>query len=370
MSNKLSFSKISSYSICGERYRLHYIEKLREKWARASLLFGSAIDESLNSLLENRDLDKAKQIFLKTWNFQYVNNKMTALKNNPDIVYASADLDLDLIELTEENRKWLKEFEDFKSQNKWDYISEEDRSTYNSFCWESMKAKGLLILENYSTKVLPQFLSVTAIQHKTELVNGDGDSVTQVLDFIATLHDGSVVLFDNKTTSNLSYYPDDAPATSQQLVSYYYNNKQKFGITAVGFVAIQKLVIKNKTKTCTKCGFDGTESRAKTCDQEHPGMVVKRGKEVEGMVRCNGEWDVKMNPEVAIKLIVNPVPDASVDLVLSAFDEANHGIKTGNFYKNLTVCKNIYGSPCTYYNLCWKGKDEELVKLEDNKKSS
>lgn len=368
--NKLSFSKISSYSICGERYRLHYLENLREKWARASLLFGSAIDEALNTLLETRDLEKSKQVFLKTWNFQYVNKKMTALKNCPEVVYAAADLDLDLIDITLEDREWLKEFEDYKSQNKWDFIDATERAAYNGFCWESMKAKGLLILENYFNKVLPQFVSVTAVQYKTELVNSDGDSVTQVLDFVATLQDGSVVLFDNKTTSNLSYYPDDAPATSQQLVSYYYNNKEKFGITAVGFVAIQKMILKNKTKVCSKCNANGTESRARSCDAEYPGMVVKRGKEVEGMVRCGGEWDVTLNPEVLIKLIVNPVPEASIDLVLSAFDEANHGIKAQNWYKNLTVCKNIYGSPCTFYNKCWKGKDDELIKLEDSKKTA
>lgn len=367
MANKLSFSKISSYSICGERYRLHYIEKLREKWARASLLFGSAIDDALNTLLETNSEVKAVEVFMKKWNFQFVNNKMTSLKNNPNVVYAGADLDLDLITISEEDKAWLKEFEDFKSVNKWDYVPEADRARYNSICWESMKVKGLLILSNYVKKVLPQFASVTAIQHKTELVNSDGDSVTQVLDFVATLQDGSVVLFDNKTTSNLTYYPDDAPGTSQQLLSYYYNNKEKFSLTAVGFVAMQKNIMKNKTKVCSKCNSDGTESRARSCDKEYPGMVVKRGKEVEGMVRCDGAWDVTLNPEVLIKIIVNPVSEAAMDLVLSAFDEANNGIKTENWYKNLSVCKNIYGSPCTFYSKCWKGKDDELIKLDEKK---
>ncbi len=83
------------------------------------------------------------------------------------------------------------------------------------------------------------------------------------------------------------------------------------------------------------------------------------------MVRCGGEWNITINPEAAIKIIINTVSDAAVDLVLSTFDEANHGIKNQVFYKNLSVCKNIYGSPCEYYSLCWKGKDDDLVKLED-----
>jgi hypothetical protein len=370
MANRLSFSKISSYSICGERYRLRYEAKLTEKYARASLLFGSALDEALNSLLADQDLEKAKAAFDKKWSFQYVHGKYVSLSENPIVVYAERDLDLDLIETSEDEQLWLTEFKEFKKTKKWDQIAEEDRSKYNLICWKSMKVKGHLILENYVTKVLPSFVSVTGIQHQSEITNGDGDTIIQYLDFVATLQDGSVVLMDNKSTSDLKYYEDDSPGTSQQLVSYYYANKEKFGLTAVGFVAMQKSIIKNKTKTCSKCKADGTESRARSCDKEHPGMVVKRGKEVEGMVRCGGEWDVKMDPEVAIKIIVNPVTEAAEDLVLTAFDHANEGIKNKNWYRNLTVCKNIYGSPCEYYNLCWKGKDEELIQLEDNYKRS
>lgn len=367
MANRLSFSKISSYSTCGTMYKHRYVDKLQEKYLRASLCFGSALDEALNSLLVDRDLDKAKAAFQKKWAFQYVRGTYTSLCDHPDFVYSERDLDLDLIPVTEEEVEWIKEFKEHKKVNKWDHIDEEKRKRYNHYCWRSLEQKGLIILESYHAKVLPQFVKVEGVQHMSEMTNEEGDTVVQYLDFVAHLSDGSVVLMDNKSTSDLKYYEDDSPGTSQQLISYYYNNKEKFGLTAVGFVAMQKNLIKNKTKVCSKCGLDGTESRAKSCDKEVFAIVTKRGKEVEEKVRCGGEWQVTLKPEALIKVIVNPVTDAAVDLVLSAFDEANQGIKQGNYYRNLSICKNIYGSPCPYYKLCWQGKDDDLIKVEDKK---
>lgn len=365
MSRKLSYSAINTYSTCGQKYYWHYIQGYREKWQRASLLFGSAIDKALNNLLEERSYDKSLAVFEKEWNFQFVNKKYTSLFSNPDIVYGARDLDLDLIETSEEDQTWLAEFENHKKSRKWEEISEEDRTKYNTFCWKSLCIKGLIIIKSYNEKILPQFQSVTGIQHKSELTNSDGDSVVQYLDFIATFQDGSVVLMDNKTTSSLDYYKDDSPGKSQQLLSYFYTNREAFSLGGVGYVAICKQIVKNKTKKCSKCNEDGTETKARTCDKEYPGKVIKRKKEVDGMIRCDGEWDVTMNPEAAIKVIVNTPKEKSIDLVLSTFDEANNGIKNEVYYKNLAVCDNQYGSPCPFRALCWEGSTEDLTKKED-----
>ncbi len=362
MSNKLSFSKISSYSICGERYRLRYEEGLQEKWSRASLLFGSAMDKTLNNLLEKRNLAEAKAIFEKEWAFGWINKKLTPLMGNPNMLYSNSDYDKDLVDVDAESQLHYDSIADAKKSKTWEELDEADRIFYNTMNWESLRVKGHIIIDSYFTKVLPQFVRVTAIQHEAHLVNSAGDTLIQYLDFVAELADGSVVLFDNKTTSNLMYYDDDAPGTSQQLVSYYFNNKEEFGLTAVGFVAMQKQIIKNKTKICSKCNHDGSEGSARTCDQEYPGIVQKRGKDVEALVRCKGDWIVDIDPECAIKIIVNPVTEAAVDLVMSTFDEANNGITNKIWYKNLNVCKNIYGSPCEYYNHCWKGDDSDLIK--------
>jgi len=347
-------------------YYNHYRLGYREKWIRSSLIFGSAIDQALNELLGSKDLDKAKQVFEKNWNFSFINKKYTSLKGNPDILFSSKDLDTDLHPLSPEEEAWIAEFEEHKAAKPWAEIDTEKRVKYNSFMWDSLKAKALIILRDYHAKILPQFIAVTGIQHQSTLTNPAGDSVVQYLDFIATLQDGSVVLMDNKTTSSMHYYTDDSPGTSPQLLSYYYVNKEAFGLSAVGYVVILKNILKNKTKVCAACGLDGTESRAKTCDKEVVKLVTKRGKEVEGKERCGGEWSVTIHPEAAIKIIVNPVQEKAQDLVLSALDEANNGIKSEVWYKNLSICKNIYGSPCKFYNLCWKGDDSDLVKQEES----
>jgi hypothetical protein len=170
--------------------------------------------------------------------------------------------------------------------------------------------------------------------------------------------DGRKVLFDNKTTSSLSYYDDDSPGTSQQLISYFYNNQTTFNLDAVGFVVMVKAIKKNKTKTCTKCGAIAEEgSRVKTCAVElDPGSKKSR---------CNGDFNVVLDPECVIQTFIGEVTEAAQNLVLSTFDEANNGISQGLWYKNLSVCKNIYGSPCEFFGLCWKGDDSGLIKKDE-----
>lgn len=362
---KLSYSSINTYTTCGEKYRLHYLEGYREKWQRASLLFGSAMDQALNDLLVNKDVVKAHEIFDKNWNFQFVNKKYTALKGLPSIVFSDADLDVDFVEITEEDKAWVKEFKDFKKTKKWNEIEEQDRIKYNTFCWESLKQKGHILIDSYNKKILPQFVRVFAVQHQADLTNSDGDTLVQFVDFCAELTDGSIVLMDNKTTSKMSYFSEEHAATSQQLISYFFNLREKFNLQAVGYAVMSKEILKNKEKKCLKCGFEGNESKARNCPNELPGKVMKRGKEVEEMVRCSGEWEVKLNPEADCKIFVSPVTETAIDLVLSTFDEANHGIKSKNYYKNLSVCGNQYGSKCVFYNKCWRGDDTNLVKKEE-----
>ena len=51
--NKLSFSQINKYNQCPRSYKLHYVDRLRERSATAYLAFGTAMDESLNAILKD-----------------------------------------------------------------------------------------------------------------------------------------------------------------------------------------------------------------------------------------------------------------------------------------------------------------------------
>lgn len=366
LKRKLSYSSVNTYSICARKYRLQYVEGWREKTLRSSLLFGSAIDQALNELLVSRDLDKATSVFEKSWNFATVNNNYIALKSNPDIVYSNADLDFELIEATEEEKAWTDEFIEYKKTVKWQDIPEESRIPYNEYCWATMLAKGKIMLNSYAEKVLPQFLKVEAVQEKVEVANTDGDILVQHLDFIAHFQDSSIILMDNKTTSSMKYYPDDAAGKAPQLLGYYAMSKEKFKLEGVGFVAIGKNIVKNKTKTCKVCGAVGTDSKARTCDKEYSKMVLKRKKEVEQLVRCGGDWDVKLGKlEAAIKIIVNPVDEEVMNTAIEFIDTANQGIKAGNFEPNLQSCDNQYGSRCPFYDVCHHDDFSNVVKKEE-----
>lgn len=368
MPNKLSFSQINTYTTCGQKYFLHYQKRMRSIFQHAALCFGSAIDAGLNKLLETRDEEKAHQEFDLTWSKQYINNIQKELRDCELIIYADSDMDIDLLDaddfkaiqnyftshkLQGDPRMMFDQIREKKKELGYKGLSLTEQKVHNLFNWHSLWHKGHLMIRDYNIKVMPKIVEVKAVQHKTSLVNGDGDEVVQVLDLVAQWEDGSVILFDNKTSSR--EYDSDSAGTSQQLISYYYNNKEQFNITAVGFIVLHKGIKKNTVKTCTKCGKISDSNRVKTCAVEVDGK------------RCGGAFEETMNPECYIQVIVNPVTEHAEDLVLATFDEANSGIKQGNFYRNLLACKN--GSMiCPFREYCWKGNTEDITVLEEREK--
>lgn len=363
---KLSFTSINTYNTCGKKYELHYKKRLRSKYAHAALLFGSAIDDALNTLLLTKDVNKSNSEFEKTWNSQYVNDVKVKLSDASSIVYAESDYDRDLLESSDyelleqylsntqlDYTLHVNELYDAilaeKKQFGYDKLREDKQRFYNYSNWLSLRRKGLIMIKSYNEKVLPKIRNVLAVQHKTSLINQEGDEVQQVLDLVVEWEDGSIILFDNKTSAR--EYDIDSAGTSQQLISYYHKAKTDFNVNAVGFIVLRKQIAKNKVKICCKCNHDGSSSRAKTCDVE----IDKK--------RCHGEWNVSLNPETLIQIIINEVTPAAEDLVLNTFDDANTGIKQENYYRNLSACKN--GSIiCPFYKLCWKGSEEDLVQLK------
>lgn len=371
MSNKLSFSAITTYNTCGRKYQLHYKSRLRSKYFHAALAFGSAIDESLNELLLTRDLKKATLAFDKKWHHQYINDVLTNLAQTDTVVYSDSDLDEELLsesdieilnKYTQDTNngtlfysEWLGIVKDRKKQFGWANLSDSEKQFFNYLNWMSLRQKGHTMLSSYNEKVMPKIKNVLAVQHKTSLVNEEGDEVVQILDLVAEWDDGSKILFDNKTSAR--EYDEDSASMSPQLISYYHKAKIDFGVTAVGFIVLRKQIMKNKVKVCSVCKYDGSGSRAKTCDST---STNEKGKEV----RCNGEWDVKINPEALIQIIVNQVSETAEDLVLSTFDEANIGIRNQNYSKNLSACKS---GPivCQFFKKCWANSEEDLIVLPE-----
>ncbi len=336
MGIKTSHSQLSLYATCGKKYKLRYIDKLKTKYISSALLFGSALDNALNTLLLSRDLDKSIEDFEKNWAYQTFNGKYISLFDNVAIQYYASDLDINLFDDDDFNK--------LKCDKDVDLSRVTDKTWLANANWLSMRRKGLAMLRSYHSEVLPLIREVKAVQHKFELVNGVGDIIVGYVDLIVEWHDGRIILFDNKTTSRP--YDSEQAARSQQLLTYFYQLEEQFKLNNVGFITLSKSINLNKIRNCKKCGFV-SDSRHKTCN------------ETVDNVRCNGEWDVKTNPKCDINVIINDVTEEAKDLVLEAVDTANEGIKRGYFPPNLSACKQ---GPitCEYFKVCWANDKKDI----------
>lgn len=381
MPNKISSSSIRTYSECSKKYYLHYIERLRPKMTNGAFLFGLAIDHALNHLLLNQqDLPRAIQIFDASWDQQAINGEMTLLKTAHNIVYAAKDFDVDL--LLEEDHKEVKEFflkrtgfeltnttdglivstKERKTKEGYNNLSDELKDCYALGHWLSLRRKGHIMLESYFNKILPQILEVKTIQKNFSIVNPDGDSLIGFVDLVAKMKDGKTYILDNKTSSSL--YQWDSPMRSQQLILYYHALKEEYKADGVGFIVLYKQIKKNKTKICKDCGFNGSETRHKTCNNTIANIADENTKSIINSRRCGGEFIETLSPECEIDILLNYVPETAENLVMETFDRANEGIKKEVFAPNLFQCGDSNSDyRCQFYNLCWKNKKDDLIEL-------
>ena len=213
---KLSYSAAMRYVSSPLSYYLHYIMRLRPIEASSSLVFGSAVDSGINSLLiDLRDgrepsVARAKAAF----DTEFETIKATEIK------YSKADFDSSLLT-------------DFELVN-----GRQDVLTKLS-----LTRKGHLILDAYAEQVLPKLEKVLLVQHEIALTNELGDSLIGVVDLVAQI-DGKTYILDNKTSS--IKYSEDAASISEQLGTYFEALKDEFKLDGVGFIVIPKNIRKKK----------------------------------------------------------------------------------------------------------------------------
>ena len=329
MKNRLSFTRINLFQECGKKYELYYEQKLRPDTTSSALIFGRAIDLALNSLLLERDLSKAKDIFSQ----ELKETTLNGIKINPEtsdkVIYYDTDLDEELLTKDDKNKENLK--------------------------YWSLYRKGIIILDSYNGYVLPKIKEVIVCQKRIEIENELGDVIEGTIDLIARLNDGKVYLLDHKTSS--SEYSDDSAGKSTQLVLYHYLSRDNYDLHGVGFIVLNKHIWKKRKKICGVCGYDGSGERHKTCSKVTEGTKT----------RCNGEWITTIDPTCFINIILNDVNLNVENMVLDTFDGVNELIKEKKFIPNLNSCvrgKNV----CPYYQLCHNKKYDKLVKIEEEKK--
>lgn len=333
---------------------------------------GTAMDRSINVLLESKDLAEAIKAFDKSFRYNFINNVGFSVPESLQVVYAKKDFDEEL--LLEEDRMKLgllcpniepvTHYQALKEQGN---LTSEQRRFFNLANWLSMRRKGHFMLQAYHEKILPKIKQVLAVQKSISIENEDGDKITGYIDLIVEWEDGKRYLLDNKTSA-MEYDPDSA-SKSQQLILYYHACKEEYKLEGVGFVVMYKQLNKNRIKICSKCQNNGTGKRHKTCDAEmRPrDTITPDGVLIKNLsIRCNGDWIETISPECRIETILNQVTPEAENLVMETFDEANEGIKKEVFPPNLESCDK-YGTPCQFARLCWENNSEDL---DDMKKAN
>lgn len=189
---KISNSKLEMYSTCPKKYEFRYVKNLKGDYTSTPLLFGVALDNALNYILEairdkkEWDKEKAQEVFLdimRTWDGQ---NRLDFFKS----------------ELPAE----LQEDHDDGDPDTWETV------------WDTLCQRGLACIDVYIQEVLPLIDEVLVVQAPINVKNEFDDVFTGVVDFIAKLKDGRTVLFDNKSAS--AKYPKNKVVKSQQLSLY------------------------------------------------------------------------------------------------------------------------------------------------------
>lgn len=344
---KISYSAWDKYLACPKMYEIEYILGYRPKQTSSALIFGSAFDSGLNILNKTKDYDKAQKVFI---------DALRPLIKTTKYYFFKGDFDYDLLtdKQIEIANQYLQELEYegnleidmihkqlfdkiIQNGNKYSILTDNQQLLLSLISAMSLKQKGLLMYDAYIKNILPKMKKIHSIQRKTLNRPGCGD-------LEAEYKDEGKLTFDIKTSSRP--YPDAKIAFAPQLLLY----DLEFDNGKIGYIIFIKQIRKNTTKHCKVCKFNGTGGRHKTCNNEIKG------------VRCGSEWDIFINPEAEIQVLIADVDKDLQKTVLGSITEVEQAIDKGIFPRNLNTCPNHFGKPCPYIEYCHKGSAKNLIK--------
>lgn len=334
---RISHSGKTTFTSCSEKYRLHYIEKLRGPKIYSSLFFGSALDEAFSRLLldkkklktpEELELLKfsAEEVFMQNMEQTKHNDKIEKLSDNVLCDYYTSDYEESLLTkpLIEKLRDYapdVKDIKKFMAEAKTAIkdkkrLTEEDYKLYNYTTWLTLVEKGLLMVDAYRTQVMPQINEVFSIQEGVELPNEDGDILNGKIDFTCDFVEevGALYIVDNKTSSKA--YKESEAANSEQLATY--------------------------------CEYKGTNKAAY--------IVVQKKVFAKA-------------PKIRTQIIRDEVLEETFDRTFAQFEDVLYNISTGTFEKNFKSCFE-YGRICPYFRLCKHNSKDGLINLKEEREKS
>lgn len=338
MGIKLSHTQVNMYHECGEKYRLHYIEKLREPTLRSPLFFGKALDEGFNRILleKKKELtEEERELLTKTEhnifreNMEYTNHNRqhVYIPTYENARYFKSDFTPDT--LTDEDIQSIiniahemdielgskKDIVDFIEEidlliKKKSTLDNEEQIVYNYIVWASLVRKGYMMLDAYREQILPEIHEVYALQKKVRSEEGE-DAFEGFIDIKVSFRDfpDKIYTADNKTSSKP--YSDNSAEDSDQLSTY---DELDGGSGFISYLVVLKQLYKKP-------------------------------------------------PYIRTQIIRSEVVPENVDRTFNKIQEAYEGIKSGTFTKNFASRCYFYGSPCPYYKKCHFGNEKDLVKI-------
>lgn len=352
---RLSHSQAGRFQTCGQSYKYHYMDKLRSTTKSAALFFGSAIDKALDAML--KDKAEGYKLFDSTWATQDINGKPVDLKTSTLIVYANSDYDEELLhpEDVAELEGGLEAVAAIYKQKDvigFDLLSKEKKQLLNKANWLCLRRKGHVMLKALADQVLPNITEVLATQAFVELKNETGDTVIGYADLICRYKGyDEPIIFDLKTAARP--YEADSVLTSPQLALYVYGLYDQYKTNKAGYIVLSKQIRKNKLKICSKCGNDGSGKTHKTCD-----ALGADGK------RCHGDWTITVDPEAAVQILIDDVPQRTQDIVIENMEQVAQAVKNNVFTRSFSSCVKPYGK-CEFWGMCYKESMDGLVKEEE-----
>jgi CRISPR/Cas system-associated exonuclease Cas4 (RecB family) len=350
MSLRLSNSQINTYLDCPRKWKLQKLDRLRPNWTTSALLFGSALDAAVESILLKEDKDPL-DVFNEEMDLAGLEVNGKVHESFYDAIYhvrySAGDVDHRL--LTDTVRERIRtvaanrdvEFGDFdeflefckKKRKQRKALKKDEQFIYNIIAHNSLLSKGQLAIPVVAEWIEENVQEVHSVQKMIEIENVLGDRFIGYLDFIVTLKDKDCtrcqgtgfswddaenrervcdhcnpkkVLIDLKTSSDPNkYYPAEAATRSRQLAIY----AMEEGIDHVAYLVIDKKI----------------------------------------RVR---------EPRVRLKFVEGIITEEHLDEVFDEIEDVTLAIKDGEFPKNEDSCFNYGG--CEYKDFCKFGKKTGL----------
>ena len=249
----LSNSQINTYEDCQKKWFHDKQLRLRPNYKGTALLFGSAIDGAVETMLLKPDEDYETVFMEYLHNFD-VNGKAKRIPEDLlDVRFFASDLDarlivddyLDRFNATCETLG----FEPIDDKAHIEYckqqrrlktpLNDDEQTLYNTLGILSLEHKGKLMLPVIKKWIDENVTKVISVQKKIQIENDNGDAFIGYLDFIVELKDGRTVLIDLKTSSDpKKYYPEDSASESRQLGIY----SQEQQIYDVAYLVVDKVI--------------------------------------------------------------------------------------------------------------------------------